>query len=111
MPGHLARSLAPPRRAARGLPSIATRELAAVAEAGDAHGGRDRFGVGVVEDDGGGLAAEFETHLLEVRPASRGDPATDGGGPGERNPVDTGMVHESLADRAVARQDAHESRR
>ena len=62
-------------------------DLPTVGQAGRSHSGGDGFGCGVIEDDRGGLAAEFETDLGQVGRARRRDGPTGRGRTGERHLV------------------------
>ena len=86
-------------------------DLTAVGKAGRPHSGGDLVGCGVIEDDRRGLAAEFETDLGEVGAARCGDGPARRGGTGERDLVHAAVADELLADRAVARQHADNTRR
>ena len=67
--------------------------------------GRDRaVQVHVVQDDEGGVAAEFEVHALEVAPGQLADPAARGGGPGEGDQPHEGLGDQRLTGRRPARQ-------
>ena len=61
------------------------------------------FGVGVIKDDGCGLAAEFEADLGQVGGACRGDGPARCGGSGERHLVHGAVADEEFTDRGVAR--------
>jgi hypothetical protein len=63
-------------------------DLAGVEGPGGADRGDGGAQVGVVQDDAGALAAELQQQPLHGEPAVRGDPAADGGGPGEADHVD-----------------------
>ena len=67
--------------------------------------------VGVVEDDGGGLAAELEADPLELLAAHRGDLAAGGGRAGEGDLVDARVGDQVLADLAAAGDDVDDARR
>ena len=64
-----------------------------------------RRDVGVVEDDGGGLAAELEGAAGDALAADRGDPAAGGGRAGEGDLVDARVAHQQLGDLAVGGDD------
>ena len=67
--------------------------------------------VGVVEDDGGRLAAELERAAGDALAAHRGDPAAGRGGTGEGDLVDARVAYEQLGDLAVGRHDVEHARR
>jgi hypothetical protein len=64
-------------------------------------GAGGRLDVGVVEDDGGGLAAEFQGAAGDPLAADRGDPPSGRGRPGEGDLVDPRVADEQLGDLAV----------
>ena len=64
------------------------------------HGGGQ---VGVVEDDGGRLAAELERHPLELLAADAGDAPAGSRRAGERDLVDVAVADQVLADLAARR--------
>ncbi len=92
-------------------PGLGDTGLAAVHQRGDLDSGGDFRWVGVVEDHGGRLAAEFQAHPFQCGPACRGDFATRCGGAGEGHLVDIGVPHQISAGIAVAREDRHNSGR
>ena len=63
--------------------------------------GTDAAKVGVVEHDGGRLAAQLQERALERRAALLHDPLADGGRSGERNQVDLRGQRELFADEVV----------
>src|SRR5205814_7577533 len=65
--------------------------------------------VGVVEDDRGRLAAELETHALELLAADAGDLAAGSSRTGEGDLVDARMAHEVLTDLTTGGHDAHDA--
>ena len=71
--------------------------------------GRRRLGrgldIGVVEDDVGGLAAEFERHAFEIARRAAQDSAADAGRSRERHLVDVGMIDQGVADHAAGTGD------
>ena len=74
-----------------------------------AHGGIER---GVVEDDVGALAAEFELHALQISRRSLHDFAAGNGGAGEGNLVDAFVLGKVLAGGvSVARHDVDDAGR
>ncbi len=77
--------------------------------AGDGAGGG--LEVHVVEDDGGGLAAELERAAGDPLAAERGDAAAGRGRAGERDLVDAGVAHEQLGDLAVGGDDVEDAGR
>jgi hypothetical protein len=66
--------------------------------------------IGVVEDDGGRLAAELEGDPLDLLAADRTDPAPHAGAAGEADLVDERMPDQFLTHRAVGRHHVQHTR-
>ena len=64
--------------------------------------------IGVVEDDGGGLAPELQGGRLHLVAAGGGDLAAGHGAAGEGDHVDTGVRHQRLPHRHAAGEDAEQ---
>ena len=77
--------------------------------------GRRRLGrcldIGIVEDDVGGLAAEFERHAFEIAGRAAQNSAADAGRSRERHLVDVGMIDQGVADHAAGTGDDIEDAR
>ncbi len=65
--------------------------------------------VRVIENDRCGLAAQLQTHPLELLAADRSNPPPAGGGAGERDLVHAGMPHQVLAGVPAARNGSRRS--
>jgi hypothetical protein len=78
--------------------------FAVVAERGEPETGRDRVQVGVVQDDGGGLAAQLQADALELLARDRSDSAPGRGRAGEGDLADAGVGDEILTGRPACGQ-------
>ncbi len=78
-------------------PGLGNARLAVVHQRGHFQPTNSGSEVGVLQDDRGGLAAEFEAAALELLPADGPDPPPGGGGAGERDLVDAGMGNQVFA--------------
>src|ERR1700733_6242964 len=86
------------------LPGVAAKSI---------HGGRyGGVDIGVGEDDVRRFTAEFERHFLDVASGGAKDFLADGGGAGEGNLIDAGMVcHRGARGGAEAGHDIYYARR
>ena len=76
----------------------AQADLPRVQEACADHAGQHHVKVGVIEDDGGVLAAQLEAEFLEHRSRGRGDDASGCGAAGEGNGRDARVFDDGLTD-------------